>query len=76
MVKKCINSSGNCIQYLQFLMTQNPIRHSDGLPPFPGNLPENDKAADKIVDIHSISEQNSPENVTFKKLDNRMELFN
>ena len=57
-------------------MTQNPILHSDGLPPFPENLPENDKAADKIVDIHSISEQNSPENVTFKRLDNRMELFN
>ena len=33
-------------------------------------------AADKIVDIDSISEQNSPENFTFKWLDNSMQLLN
>ena len=34
------------------------------------------QAADKIVDIDSISEQNSPENFTFKRLDNSVQLFN
>ena len=34
------------------------------------------QAADKIVDIDSIFEQNSPENFTFKRLDNSMQLFN
>ena len=34
------------------------------------------RAADKIVDIDSISEQESPENVTFKRLDNGVKLFN
>ena len=29
-----------------------------------------------IVDINSISEQNSPENLTFKRLDNSVQLFN
>ena len=55
--------------------------------PFPGNIPENGifdqldelvlfQAADKIDDIDSISEHNSPENFTFKRLDNSMQLFN
>ena len=34
------------------------------------------QAANKVVDIDSISEQNSPENFTFKRLDNSMQLFN
>ena len=34
------------------------------------------QAADKIVDIDSISEQNSPESVTFKRPDNSVQLFN
>ena len=34
------------------------------------------QAANKIVDIDSISEQNSPENFTFKRLDNKTQLFN
>ena len=32
--------------------------------------------ADKIVDIDSILEQNSPENFTFKRVDNSVQLFN
>ena len=34
------------------------------------------QAADKIIDIDSISEQNWPENFTFKRLDNSVQLFN
>ena len=34
------------------------------------------QASDKIVDIGSISKQNSPENFTFKRLDNSVQLFN
>ena len=34
------------------------------------------QAADKIVDIDSISEQNSPENSTSKRLDNSVQLVN
>ena len=34
------------------------------------------QAADKIDDIDSISEHNSPENFTVKRLDNIMQLFN
>ena len=34
------------------------------------------QAADKIVDIDSISKQDSPENFTFKRLDNSVQLFN
>ena len=34
------------------------------------------QAADKMVDIDSISEQNSPENFTFKRLDKSVQLFN
>ena len=34
------------------------------------------QAADKIVDTDSISEQNSPENFTFKRLDKSVQLFN
>ena len=34
------------------------------------------QAAHKMVDIDSISEQNSPENFTFKRLDNSVQLFN
>ena len=34
------------------------------------------QAADKIVDIDSISKQNSLENFTFKRLDNGVKLFN
>ena len=34
------------------------------------------QAADKIVDIDSISEKNSPGNFTFKRLDNSMQRFN
>ena len=34
------------------------------------------QAADKIVDIDSISEQNSPKNFTFKRLYNSVQLFN
>ena len=33
------------------------------------------QAPDKIVDTDSISEQDSPENVTFKRLDNSVQLF-
>ena len=32
------------------------------------------QAADKIVDIDLISKQNSPENFTFKRLDNSVQL--
>ena len=32
--------------------------------------------ADKIADIDSISEQNSPEKFTFKRLGNSVQLFN
>ena len=34
------------------------------------------QAADKIVDIDSISGQNPPKNFTFKRLDNSVQLFN
>ena len=34
------------------------------------------QTADKIVDIDSISGQNPPENFTFKRLDNSVQLFN
>ena len=34
------------------------------------------QAADKIVDVDSISEQNSSENFIFTRLDNSMQLFN
>ena len=34
------------------------------------------QAADKMVVIDSISEQNSPENFTFKRLDKSVQLFN
>ena len=34
------------------------------------------QAAKKVVDIDSISEQNSPENFTFKRIDNKAQLFN
>ena len=34
------------------------------------------QAADKIIDIDSISKQNSPENFTFKRIDNTVQLFN
>ena len=34
------------------------------------------QAANKVVDIDSISEQNSPENFTFKRIDNKAQLFN
>ena len=34
------------------------------------------EAADKLVDIDSISEQNSPENFTFQRLDNSVQLLN
>ena len=34
------------------------------------------QAANKIVDIDSISEQNSPENFTFQRLDNSVQLLN
>ena len=34
------------------------------------------QAADKIVDIDSTSKQDSPENFTFKRLDNSVQLFN
>ena len=34
------------------------------------------QVADKIVDTDSISEQNSPKNFTFKRLDNSIQLFN
>ena len=34
------------------------------------------QAADIIVDIDSISEQNSPENFTFQRLENIVQLFN
>ena len=34
-----------------------------------------DKIADKIVAIDSISKRNSPENFTFKRLDNSVQLF-
>ena len=34
------------------------------------------QAADKIIDIDLISEQNLPENFIFKKLDNNVQLFN
>ena len=34
------------------------------------------QATDKVVDIDSISEQNSPENFTFKRLDNSVQLLN
>ena len=56
-------------------------------PPFPGCLPENEifdqmnqfyfKLPIKLLinDIDSISEQNSPENFTFKRLDNNTQLF-
>ena len=34
------------------------------------------QATDKIVDIDSISRQNSPENFTFERLDNSVQIFN
>ena len=34
------------------------------------------EAADKIVDINSVLEQNSAENFTFRRLDNSAQLFN
>ena len=34
------------------------------------------QATDKIADIGSIPEQNSPKNFTFKRLDNSVQLFN
>ena len=34
------------------------------------------QTADKIVDIDSVSEQNSPQNFTFKRLDNSVLHFN
>ena len=34
------------------------------------------QAADKIINIDSISKQNLPENFTFKRLDNSLQLFN
>ena len=34
------------------------------------------QATDKIIDTDSISEQNSPEYFTFKRLDNSVQIFN
>ena len=34
------------------------------------------QAVNKIVDVDSIPEYNSPENFTFKRLDNNVQLFN
>ena len=34
------------------------------------------QAADQIVDTDSMSEQNIPENFTFERIDNSMQLFN
>ena len=76
---------GNCIQYLQFVMSQNPIRHFLRTPTTPRKSPRKQEieadelvlfqAADKIVEIDPIFEQNSPENFTFKRLDNSVQLF-
>ena len=38
-------------------------------------IPRKSLATDEIVDIDSISEQNSPENFTFKRLDNSVQLL-
>ena len=75
---------GNSIQYLQFIMSQNLIRHFLRTSTTPRKSPRKQigvdklvlfQAANKIVDRDPIFEQNSPENFTFKRLDNSVQLF-
>ena len=66
-------------------MTQNPIRHLR-TPTIPKKSHRNRKievdelvlfqAANKIVDIDSITEQDTLEKFSVKKLDNSVQLFN
>ena len=84
--RKCINSCALAISSSTFNYNDSKSNLSLlSTPTIPRKSPRKRKievdelvlfqATDEIVDIDSISEQNSPENFTFKRLDNSVQLL-